>query len=147
MKYLPFLDGNYSIAPGLVPMQKALSPLDTLVFQIDACYDEYLANKLVCREENVYKYFCDDRLLPSTAALINKYMAQQLTTDYPAVFELQHDDENFSFINHKAGEVLQWGNDWITVKGDGYISLFDALCCQAQEDFAICQVDGDQETG
>ena len=45
MKYLPFLNGIYSTAPGLIPVAKQEVEEDKLIFQIDDLYNDYLKNK------------------------------------------------------------------------------------------------------
>jgi len=145
MRYLPFLDGKYSVAPGLIPIHKVQDPADKLIFQVDEAYDEYISNKRACRKEDMHKYFCRDKLTPSTEVEINHYIVHKLLHEYPGLFELQNHGKDYLFINHKTGKQIQWRKDWISVDGSQYLCLFDALCCQVQEDFAICQVKGEHD--
>ncbi len=145
MKYLPFLNGKYSTAPGLLPMEKATNAFDKLIFQFDNHYRAYVANKRNCREENIHKYYCEKDSLSDTLITINHYMVTQLLKEHPDYFSLEESNRSYTFTNHKSKEQFQWKKDWIRVESNRYLSLFDALCCQAQEDFAICQFDGDRD--
>ncbi len=145
MKYLPFLDGKYSVAPGLSPLHKAGSGADALVFQIDETYPGYIENKSTCRKENIRKYYCEKDLFSSTIVRVNEYLVSQMIQEYPQFFALRNEDDRYIFSNKKTGKQLTWKDDWIFVDGDAYISLFDALCCQLQEDFAICQLSGEKD--
>jgi dimethylamine monooxygenase subunit A len=145
MKYLPFLDGKYSVAPGLILMQKAETPEDKLVFQLDNLYPEYLHNKKTCRQEDIKKYFCEEKFMPGTAMYINHYMAHQLAMEHPDIFSLKQDRGKYQLTNQATGESIHWDKDWTAVSGDSHLSLFDALCSQVQEDLAVCQLEGEKD--
>ncbi len=143
--YLPFTKGVYSTAPALVNLEKAEVPEDRLVFQIDNEYGKYLQNKQLCREENIKKYYCENNLSPETVIRANNYIVEKLITDYPAKYAIEYKNGTFRFINRQNNETLTWEADWILVNNSNYRSLFDALCCQVQEDVAICQLQGDKD--
>lgn len=145
MRYLPFIDGKYSTAPGLYPTEKAEQAADRLIFQIDEKYSEYIGNKLSGRKENIHKYYCEKDLHPQTAVTVNRYIAHQLVKEHPEVFSLQKNAGQYLFLNSKTGEHLQWSDDWMNVDGNTYLSLFDALSSQVQEDTAICQLRSDKD--
>jgi hypothetical protein len=145
IRYLPFLDGKYSVAPGLFPLNKAGLPADGLVFQLDENYEDNINNKLACRKENIHKYYCEKNPLASTTIRINEYIVTQMIKEYPQFFVLQNKEDHYSLLNNRTGEQLHWGDDWTTIAGDIYVSLFDALCCQLQEDFAICQLQREKD--
>jgi dimethylamine monooxygenase subunit A len=145
MKYLPFLDGKYSTAPALQPMAKAGDSKEQFVFQIDEQYDAYLANKSNCRKEDIHKYYVEAELHDDTVAAVNRQIVQQLITEYPADFTLDTDNAQIRLHNGKTGKTLQWEDDWIHIGDKAYLSLFDALCSQVQEDVAICQLDGGRD--
>lgn len=138
MKYLPFLSGIYSTAPGLVSTAKA-SGRDAQVFQIDDQYDLYRRNKDACRNENIHKYYCEQRLRTETIQCINQYLAKQLSIEYPDDMIVALNDHVFT--NRISQEQFTWNDDWVTIDHPRYTSLFDALCCQVQEDIAIFQLD------
>src|SRR5579871_4698066 len=145
MKYLPFLNGKYSTAPGLLPMEKATSSFDKLIFQIDEHYDEYISNKNKCRKENIRKYYCEKDAVAETQVSVNHYIVNQLLKEYPEDFSLIENNRHYIFTNHTLKEEIKWNKDWINVESNHYLSLFDALCCQAQEDFAVCQFAGESD--
>ncbi len=163
MKYLPFLDGKYSTAPGLNLMSKA-GPQDQLVFQLDEQYAGFIGNKLDCRKEDIHKYYVENNLYRNTAIAVNKLIVNQLTKEHPSDFKLSVENDytrendgyafengSYTLHNKRTGKSLQWKDDWINVSapinvGEGpYISLFDALCSQVQEDIAICQLDNEKD--
>jgi dimethylamine monooxygenase subunit A len=145
LKYLPFLKGKYSTAPGLLLMQQAEQPGDKLVFQIDETYDQYLQNKKNCRTEDINKYYTQARLFPDTAVAVNRYLVTQLVLEYPSIFFLNQTQKGYELQNRQTGESIEWQNDWLETKNQTYLTLFDALCCQVPEDIAICQLSGDQD--
>jgi hypothetical protein len=130
MKYLPFLDGKYS---------------DQTIFQLDYQYHTYLNNKFECRKEAIGKYYLEKDLYPSTLISVNQLMAGQLAKEYPADFVLTEQEGHFIFQNKITGGTLEWKNDWIAIEHRSYLSLFDALSSQVQEDIAICQLENDRD--
>lgn len=145
MMYLPFLTGTYSVAPGLTALSKAETAFDKLIFQIDGEYETYVENKTACRKENIHKYYCEHDLPLLTNRHISFYIASQLQKEYPSVFDFDNDGETCFFINTKTREVIQWDKETLQLKNNNYLSVFDALCSQAQEDFAICQLHDDKD--
>jgi hypothetical protein len=141
MKYLPFLDGKYSVAPGLNAMAKT-DVSERMLFQLEPSYTEFIDNKWRCRKENIHKYFVTERLDPATEAVVNRLMVRRLVGEHPQEFGLPGE---FGLTNQLTRERLDWAPDWLTVMNDEYISLFDALCSQVPEDVAICQLQGDQD--
>jgi hypothetical protein len=138
MKYLSFLSGVYSTAPGLSSNNKA-EGRERLVFQIDDTYDAYLNNKQLCRAEDITKYYCEHQLRAETVCAVNRFIAARLLSDYPAQFTGTSGEEGLSLKNKHTEEDITSG-DWTTVAGRRYLSLFDALCSQVQEDVAIVQL-------
>lgn len=139
MKYLPFLTGTYTTAPGLTPMAKA-DGRDKLFFQIDDTYEHYIENKRECRRENIRKYFCEHKLNSNTIKAVNQFIANQLVLEYPQQFIFQSAEEKIELTNTRTNEILKWTPDWQAVENKNYLSLLDALCSQAQEDLAIFQL-------
>lgn len=142
MKYLPFLSGIYSTAPGLISTAKATGR-DALVFQIDDSYDHYRRNKDACRKENIHKYYCEQRLNRETIQQVNQYIVRQLAHEYPN--DITVDWEARVLTNRITQEHFTWADDWQTIHHPRYISLFDALCCQVQEDIAVFQLSQDND--
>lgn len=145
MRYLPFLKGIYSIAPGLSALGKAEQEQDRLVFQIDDQYAAYLENKCDARNENIYKYYCEERLYERTIISVNKYLVTELLKEHPDQFVLQAGNGNYTLNNRLKEESVLWEEGWILTSTKPYLSLFDALCSQVQEDLAICQLEGNKD--
>ena len=145
MKYLPFLTGKYSTAPGLVPISKVKDTADSLIFQIDDTYQEYIGNKHACRQEKMGKYYCEKRLWNTSVVRINQFILSTLLKEYDEMFKLLRTDSKYTFINQLNGDSFEWDYEWKSVRGNHYQSLFDALCSQVQEDLAICQMDHNQD--
>ncbi len=141
-KYLPFLDGKYSTAPGLNTMAKA-DEKEQLVFQLDEDYAAYRRNKHSCREEDIRKYHVEKDLPADTIVAVNQFLVSELAKEYPAEFSFSAREH--SLHNARTGETLHWREDWIAIVGEKYLSLFDALCSQVQEDTAICQLEGEKD--
>lgn len=140
MKYLPFLTGTYSTAPGLVQLSRQNNEYDKLIFQIDSLYDKYLKNKSCCRKENMHKYYVESNLFAETIHVVNNYIATQLQKEYPSQFDYSETENSCILINIKSRELIQWHKQTMQLENNRYLSLFDALCSQVQEDFAVCQI-------
>jgi dimethylamine monooxygenase subunit A len=140
MKYLPFLTGVYSTAPGLVPASKHETDADKLIFQMDDFYNSYLDNKALCRKENMSKYYCEHNASVETTRLANEYIVQQLQKEHSTYFDYEETGDHCILINLLSGELIQWHKATMQLSNDNYLSLFDALCSQVQEDLAVCQL-------
>jgi len=145
MKYLPFLTGTYSVAPGLAAIAKAETDHDKFVFQIDNTYNSYIENKTACRKENMHKYYCEHHLSLQTNQYINAYIASQLQKEYPSIFDFNDNGESCFLINIKTREVIRWDKSTMQLNNSKYCSVLDALCSQVQEDLAICQLQNDKD--
>ncbi len=93
----------------------------------------------------IQKYYFEKNLHAQTVVGVNRFIVQQLTKEYPNYFHVRQQDDNHILVNKLTNNYLQWKKDWIKIENDSYISLFDALACQLQEDFAICQLQGDKD--
>ena len=137
-RYLPFLDGSYSTAPGLTAMGKANAE-EQFVFQIDEQYGDFIENKRQCRQERLNKYYLEEKFYPETIAAVNRFLVDRLAAEYPEYFRPQG---LLTLHNKRTGEMLEWKEDWINIQDGRYASLFDALCSQVPEDIAVCQLEG-----
>lgn len=138
-KYLPFLSGEYSTAPGIKLSAKEKPEHDRLVFQIDENYSEYIRNKENCRQENISKYHLTAHLHDDTVAVVNEFIMKQLALEHPNHFTLDGDSLN----NNLKKETVRVAHE--PPEHTDYLSLFDALCCQVQEDLAIFQLTDESE--
>jgi len=139
-KYLPFLTGNYSTAPGLKALSFADHSFDQKVFQIDDQYEVYLKNKTACRNENLKKYYLESHLKGQTVETVSRFIIDQLCHDYPENFS-QDEQSLKNRLNGQRIDLTQNGS----VNNPPYISQFDALSNQVQEDMAIFQLTDDAD--
>lgn len=109
---------------------------NSFVFQIDEYYSEYLKNKEECRKENIHKYFLEHELPDETIASVNRYILWQMSIEHPET--LIYDEQNRSLKNKLTKKEFAINEDFISVMGNEYLSVFDMLCSQLQEDFGIC---------
>jgi hypothetical protein len=142
-KYLPFLNGKYSTAPGLQAMARSSGDMDSKIFQIDGRYGQYIRNKVDCRKEDIHKYYVEHDLSGDTVRMVNEYMLRQMQKEYPEIFT--YDDQRYILRNEQTLDEYQLDRDLIHIAEKGYLSLFDLLCSQLQEDFAIGQVTADRD--
>jgi hypothetical protein len=146
-EYFPPATGRYDVKPGLVRFGKPLGggEADGHVFQFDASFPRYREAKLAARRERLDKYFRTMRLTPDVEARVCRFIAARLASEHPGLFELN------------AAGVLSCSltGERITsreVDSPGriippYISTFDALACQVQEDLAVISSKADEAGG
>jgi hypothetical protein len=116
-KYLPFMSGVYTTAPGLTPLSRSADA--PKILDIDENYASYLKNKEECREENITKYHCVHEFDRATSDAVVERLTNLVSSDYPGVK--------------------------IFLEGPKYLSAFDALCSQLQEDVAVVQMKGERD--
>jgi hypothetical protein len=143
-KHLPFLSGTYTTTPGLSPMGKSDAGAPSAVFIIDDAYDHALANKQVCRDEDIRKYYCEARVDATTLNHVNHYIAVTLAKEHPQHFTLQQLNDTHVLLNRKTEKQIGWNNQGLE-EGTPYASTFDALCSQVQEDIAVFQLKDDED--
>lgn len=140
-KYLPFVNGIYTTAPGLSLLSKATSEANRKVFQVDESWKKYFANKIECRSENIRKYYQEANLKSNTIDHVNRFLIKQLVLEHPDVFNSSANGETHTLLNKLTGDRFNWhGDSWIAVASPKYLSLFDAICSQLQEDVAVVQL-------
>jgi hypothetical protein len=135
-KFLPFMSGVYTTAPGMTPLSRSTDTPKAL--DIDESYLSYLKNKEECRKEDITKYHCVHDFGDSTRTAVITSIVDRMTTEYPDVFQLSGDE----LRNLKTGESISLRE---SSHGTKYISVFDALCSQLQEDVAVVQMSGDKD--
>jgi len=128
------MSGVYSTAPGLTPLARS-SDMPTAL-DIDEHYLHYIENKNDCRQEDLAKYHCLHAFGDATRRAVAATLVERMTSEYPDVFQL-HQDE---LTNRKTGETLT-----VKTAGPKYVSVFDALCSQLQEDVAVVQMSGEKD--
>lgn len=140
MKYLPFLNGQYSVAPGLIPFSRTEQAPFNLYFHIDHDYKRYIDNKEQCRYENLNKYHPDFPVSDATLKPVVEFILSKMISEYPDSFEVFESSTTKGIYNLITNEIIQWDVSSARILGSKYRSLFDALCSQLQEDFAVCQL-------
>ncbi|MDX2304329.1 MAG: DUF3445 domain-containing protein [Microscillaceae bacterium] len=144
-KYLPFLGGKYTTAPGLRALEKAETNYDRRVFQIDQTIKSYLENIRACRTENIHKYYHEYQLNPELIKSVNAFIIQEICRDYPDLFQLETVGSEQIFHCKLTGEVLEINTKGNLKNSDIYLSLFDALMSRIPEDMAIVQLESDRD--
>src|SRR5690606_38871859 len=97
---------------------------------------DYRQNKCRCRLEDIHKYYLESEPLAATIQTVNKYIAAELVKEYPAYFR----QTDAVLFNNLTNDEIRLSQDWITTEHPNYLSLFDALCDQVQEDVAVFQL-------
>ena len=103
-KYLPFMTGVYTTAPGL-------SRSEGPIFDVDENYEKYIDNKRRCREEDINKYYCISDYRKETSDAVRSFLRTQLAVEYPT---LELDAEIFNSIQEDVAVVqLDGEKDWL----------------------------------
>jgi hypothetical protein len=66
-KYLPFMTGVYTTAPGIARSEGQ-------IFEVDENYEEYIENKRRCRAEDISKYYCTHDFRDNTRAAVIDFL-------------------------------------------------------------------------
>ena len=126
--YFPPRNGRFTVTPGLFPLGTDFGngDDDARLFQFDTAFPLYRANKIACINERWSKYVCADDFPAETAAPVIRLITEQLTIEYPTLFE-----RNGPNLLH-----CRLTNETISLASPD-VSAFDALCRQIPEDIAI----------
>ena len=106
-----------------------------LFFRLMNIMPAYLKNKEDCRKENIHKYYLEHELKDETIAAVNRYMLSQMLIEYPDVFI--YNEQTHSLKNAFTKKEFIINEDFISASEKEYLSVFDLLCSQLQEDFAV----------
>lgn len=147
LHYAPFASGKYDVSsPGLHYLQveaalQADAAPEKRLFQIDRDYPLYLHNKQHCRQENLGKYYLEQDFSPASQRAVNQTILEHLCKAYPQWFRWEQR------VLHclLSGDQLSISHDLELQAHPSYLSLFDALASQLQEDLAVWQLQGDQD--
>jgi dimethylamine monooxygenase subunit A len=144
--YFPPAVGRYEVKPGLVRFGKPLGggEKDGHVFQLDATFPLFRANKLAARRERLDKYLRTHRFDPAVERVVSNFIVARLITEHPEHFTLNrgmlscaltrerlHLDGNFQLGRVETAEPVE----------PPYRSALDALAMQVQEDLAVVSAD------
>lgn len=134
--YLPFLSGRYSTSPDLKLSSQSSSPVDKQFFQIDREYPLYFRNKKDCCAEDIGKYYLCAQEHTPTMRVTNQFILDSLLQQHKQVFSFN----NNTLSNHLTGETIVFEDNLLNVQDSLYLTAFDALCQQVQEDVAVVQL-------
>lgn len=138
LHYAPFISGTYDThTPGLRHFQLDPANRDQALIQMDAEFPLYYQSKQLCRQEDLDAYYLEFQLPSDTLRCVNALLIQQLCLSYPNFFE--RTTEQLLYC-HLSGETLEFDSEYQLRKHPTYVSLFDALASQVQEDIAIWQL-------
>ena len=139
--YTPFVSGKYDVSPGLNHVHiHAKSPHERLL-QIDCQWPQYQQNKQACRKENIHKYYLEQALSPDTRQAVQHTLIRHLCQHYPPYFQIHEQHLHCQL----TGDVLPLSAPAAEFEHPKYLSLFDALAAQIQEDLAVWQLNGEQD--
>lgn len=141
--YFPLDNGRYEVKPGLMPLGVDLGNdrIDQQVFQIDSNFAHYRQAKLLARAECLSKYYQTYNY--SIAGAIACLIVTRLTLEYPQYFHLERlSTSNFALHCRLTAETLYLDASWQLQQAHSkvmptYVSTFDALASQVQEDLAV----------
>lgn len=145
-KYFPFSKGRYEVTPGLYKFGTDFGngEVDKRVFQIDAEFARYRANKLRARHECLSKYYCVSRFSILENRTIVDFICRRLVKEYPQQFSLAENSNGVSLHCVLSDETLLFDNNMMLLKTEGaktvtpsYASALDAIACQFPEDLAV----------
>lgn len=145
-RYFPLQKGRYEVTPGLHNLGTDFGNGydDTLIFQIDANFPRYHAEKITARKERLAKYYCTDALAPAKKLYIAEFFIHQLCLEHPAVFHYQLRDDRHYLLCQLTGDTLIFEPDFVLLNprpdSNGYVDCLDALAMQIQEDIALVEI-------
>ncbi len=150
--YFPPACGRYRVSPDLQKLGTDFGngAADGQLFQIDADYAHYLAQKHAARDEQLEKYYRDG-LDEAARRAVQAFLVRRLCAEHPRWFRLEEDAEGRRLHCALSGEVLAFTPDFAWRGGDcaagrrtPWASGIDALACQLQEDLSVVQrIDGE----
>jgi len=148
LHYFPLQSRAFEFTAGLRRLQpEAGDSLDGLI-QIDNQWPRYRMEKLNARREQVDKYICSKHLSEPARYRATSALIEYLIRTWPALFRRDNDGDITRLHCELSGETLFLtpSLELIGIESDtdilplpAYINALDALCCQIQEDLAICQ--------
>ena len=148
--YFPPAAGRYEVKPGFYRLGHDFGngPVDNRRFQFDRRFNEYRQAKCLARREDSDKYICFAGYTAEQDRLVNRFIIQQLCTEYPAYFQLTKDGNRQQLHCYLTSENLFFTaeGDYLDCRGEakqepGYRNGFDALAMQLQEDLTIIRLE------
>lgn len=146
-RYFPITRGRYETSANLSLLGRdfGYGERDALAIQLDSEVPIYRAGKLAARAESLDKYTGVDGFTIEIQTAVARLLIERLTQEHPAHFT--YDAESRTLDCRLTGERLHFAPDLSLSHVGGaeavdppYVSAFDALCCQIQEDLAVVHV-------
>jgi len=144
--YFPLQKGRYEVTPGLHSLGTDFGNghADTLIFQLDANFPRYRAEKVTARKERLTKYYCIDAVEPDQQSHVVQFIIRRLCQEYPALFHYRRQDNRQYLACQLTGDTLIFDLDFALLSprnsSNGYMDSIDALAMQVQEDIALVSV-------
>ena len=146
-QYFPLEDGVYHVRAGLRAL--GADPQENVpenrVFQLDSQYSLYRKNKDACRAESLEKYYCVDDDSDAVRREVALWMIGRLLLEHPGEFSLVQEKNGNVLACRLSGERIAYAPDGVLEGDTEFSDLFDAMCCQVQEDAAIVRMEGERD--
>ncbi len=149
-KYFP-ADGNkFEVGPRLKTLGTDFGngPRDGFLIQFDTEFPRFRKNKLACRSERLGKFVATARLDLAVEKAANQLLLDRLTYEHPTLFSKRVSASGeIELLCSLTQETLVFDSDLRLLEAKNslanprYVSAFDALSCQLQEDIAVTQRD------
>ncbi len=144
-RYFPLEKGVYEVAPGLRVLGTDFGngPADSRLFQLDYDFVKYRANRLAARAERIEKYVVTRDFRPEVEKEAVEFLIRRLTSEYPEHFLLStlvSGHHELRCLLTEETLVISTEGKLVSAKSSvtpSYVSAYDALCSQLQEDVAI----------
>ncbi len=155
-RYFPIDRGLYEVAPGLKVLGSPFGngARDTQVFQLDDEFTRYRQNRLAARSESLEKYVAETDYSPEVARAFTRWMLDRLTGHHPELFRVRTGRHGGPELECRlTREILDFDEDLALCAQSGgaeggtpaYVSAFDALSSQVQEDIAVMRADSEKD--
>ena len=151
-RYWPLKSGRYEVKPALQRFGTEFGngSADHEVFQIDTQFELYRRTKMEARAVAMESHVLRQDYAESVAEAVNCFVAHRLVAEHSSWFELRCSEDRRILTCHLTGENLVFDLNWRLIDSvvsdlvhPGYISGFDALACQIQEDLAVTCLEAD----
>ncbi len=151
--YFPLAHGRYEVKPGLVTFGTDFGneAADRQVFQFDSSFTHYRQMKRLARAEQLSKYYQTHHYTDAVASAIARFIVHRLVQEQPQHFQLTaQTDGTLSVYSQLTGETLYLDAAYQLQQVQAvepieppYVSTFDALASQLQDDVIVVSRSGD----
>ena len=151
--YFPLAHGRYEVKPGLVRFGTDFGNgnADRQVFQFDSSVAHYRQMKRLARAEQLSKYYQTHNYTNAVASAIARFIVHRLVQEHPQQFQLtSQTDGTLRVYSQLTEETLYLDAAYqlqqvqaVESVEPPYVSTFDALASQLQEDVTVVSRSGD----